>query len=98
MDAIWALTLLQAVAAEPPSIDLTRGPSRTTTVAVEVVVDAEGKVVSCRPGALNLGACDGFTKGRVVTAPLRRNGKPVGGIMTVSTTTVVAARPAGRRR
>ena len=71
-------------------MDLSRGPVATTTVAVTVLLDPAGRVVSCQ--AATPTACAGFPKGRVVAQPLRRDGKPVAGKMTVSTTSVVSER------
>lgn len=73
-------------------MEVGKGPVATTTVAVTVMLDAAGKVVSCRSASGTGGACAGFPKGRVVSAPIRSDGKPVAGKMTVSTTTVVSAR------
>lgn len=73
-------------------LDLTNGPKTLTAVAATITLDAQGWVVTCRPGTGGAIACAGFKKGRVVSAPLLRGGKPVGGLMTVSTTTVVSAR------
>lgn len=89
MGMLVAALLAQAASAAPGVVDLTNGPVTTTTVAVTVTLDPEGRVVSCR-GALT--TCLNFKKGRVVAQPLRRNGRPVPGVMTVSTTTVVSAR------
>lgn len=89
MGILIAALLGQAAAAGPGVVDLSRGPVTTTNVAVTVSLDPEGRVVSCR-GALT--TCLNFRKGRVVAQPLRRNGRPVPGVMTVSTTTVVSAR------
>lgn len=72
-------------------LELGRGPVSDTNVAVTVRLDPEGRVVSCRAGERGQAACLSFPKGRVVSAPLRRNGRPVRGRMTVSTTTVVSA-------
>lgn len=83
---------LVAAATSQGVMDLSRGPVATTTVAVKVALDAEGRVVSCRPAQPGPSACVGFPRGRVVAQPLRRGGRPVGGTMTVSTTTVVSAR------
>ena len=91
------ILLLLAVQAAAP-LDLTDGPKTLTAVAVTVVLDAEGRVVSCKPGTGGAVACTGFKKGRVVSAPLRRNGKPTGGLMTVSTTSIVSAVTAPTRR
>ena len=82
------LLLFAALQAVPTIIDVSRGPVATTTVAVKVSLDAEGRVLSCRAATSN--ACVGFPKGRRVASPIRRNGKPVKGVMTVSTTTVVS--------
>lgn len=71
-------------------MDLSRGPVATTNVAVEVKLDAQGRVTACRVPRGDGAACRGFPKGRVVSAPLRRNGRPVSGRMTVSTTTIVS--------
>ena len=80
-----------AMAQAGPVIDVSKGPVATTTVAVKVTLDATGRVVSCRAAGTTGGACAGFPKGRVVSLPIRRDGKPVAGTMTVSTTTVVSA-------
>jgi len=86
------LLLMLAIQTASPVIDVTRGPVATTTVAVRVSLDSEGRVLSCRTETAASGACVGFPKGRVVSSPIRRQGKPVGGTMTVSTTTVVSGR------
>lgn len=91
MGALWTLLLAQAAAPISP-IELSKGPVTTTAVAVTVRLDPEGRVLACRSGMGGAAACKGFPKGRVVSAPLRRNGKPVGGLMTVSTTSVVSLR------
>ncbi|MDE0879139.1 MAG: hypothetical protein OSB00_10825 [Sphingomonas bacterium] len=88
------ITLLSMLAIQvaAPVIDVTRGPVATTTVAVRVSLDSEGRVVSCRTATAASGACVGFPKGRVVSSPIRHRSEPVGGMMTVSTTTVVSGR------
>lgn len=86
----WLMLLAQAGPAQ--TMDLSQGPVSTTTVAVTVTLDPQGRVLSCKPGAGGAAACAGFKKGRVVAAPLRKNGKPVGGLMTVSTTSIVSER------
>lgn len=90
--ALLISLLAQAVPAQ--TLDLSQGPVSTTTVAVTVTLDPQGRVLSCKPGtgAAGAAACAGFKKGRVVSAPLRKDGKPVGGIMTVSTTSIVSER------
>jgi len=88
MTAMLALALLVQGGA---TMELGRGPIATTTVAVTVTLDAEGRVLTCRTPSRDTIACRGFPKGRVVSAPLRRGGRPVRGKMTVSTTTVVSA-------
>lgn len=85
------LSVLLLALQRPAAIDVGHGPVATTTVAVRVRLSPEGKVVSCAAAEAGPAACAGFPKGRVVAAPIRRNGKPVGGMMTVSTTTVVSA-------
>ncbi len=78
----------------PAGIDLSNGPVTTTNVAVQLALDAKGRVVACKGGTggtASQAACKGFTKGRVVASPLLRGGKPVKGKMTVSTTTVISA-------
>jgi len=82
------LMILAAFQAAPVVIDVTKGPVATTTVAVRVSLDPEGRVLSCRAATGN--ACIGFPKGRIVASPIRRAGRPVKGEMTVSTTTVVS--------
>lgn len=82
--------MMAALAQQPLVIDVTNGPVATTTVAVKVSLDGAGRVVSCRTASGVGGACAGFPKGRVVSAPIRRNGQPVAATMTVSTTTVVS--------
>jgi len=82
------MLLIAALQAGPTVIDVTKGPVATTTVAVKVSLDAEGRVLTCRAATDN--ACAGFPKGRKVSAPIRKNGRPVRGTMTVSTTTVVS--------
>ncbi|PAX09502.1 hypothetical protein [Sphingomonas lenta] len=91
MGVHWIMLLMQA-AAPAQVMDLSRGPVSTTTVAVTVTLDPQGRVLSCRSGVGGAAACAGFKKGRVVSAPLRKNGKPVGGLMTVSTTSIVSER------
>lgn len=88
------MLMLLTVAAlqSAPMIDVTRGPVATTTVAVTVSLDPQGRVVACRAAGGSNGACAGFPKGRTVSLPIRRAGKPVAATMTVSTTTVVSAR------
>ena len=86
------LLLMLAIQTASPIIDVTRGPVATTTVAVRVSLDSEGRVLSCRTATTASGACVGFRKGLVVSSPIRHRGKPVGGMMTVSTTTVVSGR------
>jgi hypothetical protein len=73
------------------AMELGRGAVSNTNVAVTVRLDSEGRVLSCRSGPRGQAACLSFPKGRVVSLPLRRNGRPVRGRMTVSTTTVVSA-------
>lgn len=94
--ALWIMLLAQAAPTPTPAqtLDLSDGPVSTTTVAVTVTLDPQGRVVSCKPstGAAGPAACAGFKKGRVVSAPLRKNGKPIGGLMTVSTTSIVSER------
>ena len=87
---ILTLQMAIAVAQAGPAIDVTNGPVATTTVAVQVALDPSGRVMSCRPAGAGEAACVGFPKGRIVSLPIRRNGKPVSGKMTVSTTTVVS--------
>ena len=86
---MMTLVLVAALLADAQVIDVTRGPVATTTVAVTVMLDPEGRVLSCR-SASAAGACAGFPKGRTVASPIRKGGKPVNGKMTVSTTTVVS--------
>jgi hypothetical protein len=83
--AMLSMMLLQIAA-----MDLSKGPVASTNVAVEVKLDAEGKVTACRVPKGDQLACKSFVKGRTVASPLRRHGKPVAGKMTVSTTTVVS--------
>lgn len=72
-------------------IDLGAAPVTNTAVAVEVRLDSKGRVVSCKSATAGPKACDTFTKGRVVSSPLSKGGKPTAGLMTVSTTTTITA-------
>jgi hypothetical protein len=92
--SIWMV--MAQVASGSAVLDLSNGPVTTTTVAVTVTLDAQGRVILCRGGsaggASSAALCRGFPKGRIVSAPLRRNGRPVAGLMSVSTTTIVSQR------
>lgn len=81
---------LMIQAATAATVDLSRGPVTTTTVAATVWLDAQGRVERCAPGATGPIACTAFKKGRVVSPPLRRNGRPARGKMTLSTTTIIS--------
>lgn len=93
MSVAWMFLLLATAGGQAQVMELGKGPVATTTVAVKVHLDAEGRVLSCvaARGGGGGAACAGFPKGRVVSVPLRRDGRPVAGTMTVSTTTVVSA-------
>lgn len=74
------------------NLDLSAGPVSTTMRNVEVMLDEQGKIISCRSLASTSGGstgCEGFRLGTKVTRPLFLNGKPVSGKMTITTTMLV---------
>lgn len=70
-------------------MDLSNGPVSTTMRSVEILVDEQGKIISCRSLASSVGGstgCESFKTGAGIVRPLFLNDKPVAGKVTITTT------------
>lgn len=83
----------------PPPIDLTAGPYVVPSLSIVVNVDSEGKAIECRtestiPGKIvGPDPCSDYKPGRSIVGPLRKDGKPVPGIVTFSSSETVTSVP-----
>ena len=92
----WSGSTRWQIEGQPP-IDLTAGPHVAPSFSIIVSVDPEGRATACRtqstmPGkSVGPDPCSSFPIGRTIVGPLLKDGKPVSGTVTFTSTQTVAA-------